>query len=140
MDPASILLIVTGAHLDAEAHDRPVAYRLREVIRERLAALGDGPLQPLVCSDLWYLNNEPLRARPTISIGAPAVNALSAFLAGRLPSVFTIDDRLIVQADLEMIDLAACCWGADHASTAAAAEAFTVRYLEDFLRAAIAAS
>ena len=137
MDHTTALLIVTGAHLDAEVHDRPVAYRLRETIRERLGALGGEGLHPVVCSDVWYLNNEPLRTRPTISIGAPGVNALSAFLADKLPSVFTIDDRLIVQADLEMSDLVACCWGADHASTAAAAEAFIERYLEDFLRAAI---
>jgi hypothetical protein len=134
------LLIVTGAHLDAETHDRPVAYSLRELIGRRFAAMDRPEARAVVCCDVWYLNNEPLRRRATISIGAPGINALSAFLAGKLPSVFTIDDRLIVQADLEMIDLVACCWGTDHGNTAAAVDAFVERYLEDFLRAALAAS
>jgi len=45
----------------------------------------------LVCSDVWYLNNDPLRSRPTISIGGPGVNALSAYLADKLPSAFAIE-------------------------------------------------
>jgi hypothetical protein len=138
MDHRPTLVIPPGPPRAAPPHDRPVAYRLREVVRERLGAMRDDRLQPLVCSDVWYLNNEPLRRRPTISVGAPGVNALSAFLADKLPSVFTIDNRLVVQADLEMIDLAACCWGADAPSTRAAVDAFTERYLEDFLRASIA--
>jgi hypothetical protein len=140
MDASNATLIVTGAHLDAEAHDRPVAYRLSDQVRRGLASRHLDAALALVCSDVWYLNNEPLRRRPTISVGAPAVNALTAFLAGRLPSVFTIDDALAIQADLEWIDLAACCWGADHARTAQAVDVFIERYLGDFLDAVAAAS
>jgi hypothetical protein len=135
MDLSRTTLIVAGAHLDAELHDRPTAYRLGDRVRQGLAHRKLAGSRAIVCSDVWYLNNDALRRRPTISVGAPAMNALSAFLAGRLPSVFTIDDQLAVQADLEWIDLAVCCWGSDHGRTAQAVDAFTERYLEDFLNA-----
>jgi hypothetical protein len=135
-----LILIVTGAHLKAEATDRPVAYNLRRQIAEWLAAHGE-PEEPerprvLVCSDVWYLNNDPLRSRPTISVGGPGVNALSAYLADKLPSAFTIQDVLMVQADLDFVEVIACCWGVDAASTAAAVEAFAERYLPGFMEAA----
>ena len=135
-----LILIVTGAHLRAEASDRPVAYALRKRIADLLAARGfpETVKSPrvLVCSDVWYLNNDPLRSRPTISIGGPGVNALSAFLADKLPSAFAIEDVLLVQADPEFHDVIACCWGRDEKSTEAAVEAFVERYLEGFLEAA----
>src|SRR5262245_48356679 len=62
-----LILIVTGAHLKAEASDRPLAYHLRKKMTDWLASHGtpENPECPrvLVCSDVWYLNNEPLRAR-----------------------------------------------------------------------------
>ena len=139
MDVDRLLLIVTGAHLGAEVHDRPVGYRLKTLIESRLGA-GAARLTPVVCSDVWYLNQEPLRRRPTISIGAPGVNALTAFLADKVPSAFTIDDVLVVQADLDWVDLVACCWGRDHDSTRGAVDAFAERYLGGFLEAASAVS
>lgn len=141
-----LLLIVTGAHLRAETHDRPIAYRLRERVVERLnARFGPEkhgrphPLAPVVCSDLWYLNNEPLRTRPTVSIGGPDVNALTAYLADKLPSVLAVEDVFLVQTDPEMVDVVACCWGADAAATLSAADAFAERYLDEFLDAALKA-
>lgn len=135
-----LILIVTGAHLQAEAGDRAVAYGLRGRMMEWLADRGREaePERPrvIVCSDLWYLNNDPLRARPTISVGSPGVNALTAFLADKLPSAFAIEDRLIVQADLDFPDCLACCWGADIAATSAAVDAFCERYLDAFMEAA----
>ncbi|MEX2217350.1 MAG: hypothetical protein WD749_01205 [Phycisphaerales bacterium] len=132
------VLIVTGAHLEAEVHDRPLAYGLRERMLERLAGAGHEGARVIVCSDVWYLNNEPLRRRPTVSIGAPGVNALSAFVGDKLPSVFTVDGVMVVQADLEMIDQVVCCWGRDAGATRAAVEAFEERYLGQFLEAATA--
>lgn len=135
-----LILIVTGAHLSAEAADRPAAYGLRRRMLEWLAARGEpedpGRPRVIVCSDVWYLNNDALRARPTVSIGGPAVNALSAYLGDKLPSAFTIENVLIVQADLDFDDVVACCWGKDAASTAAAVEAFVERYLDGFMEAA----
>lgn len=148
LDPSGLILIVTGAHLKAEAADRPIAYRLRERMVNWLGAhrpevQGDGPAARspvvVVCSDLWYLNQDSLRERPTVSVGGPSVNALSAYLGTRLPSVLAVEGVMLVQADLEFVDVVACCWGADGAATLSAVDAFIERYLDQFMRAAIAA-
>jgi hypothetical protein len=140
IDIDRLILIVTGAHLHAENTDRPIAYRLRQRLLEWLDSRGDflegDAPRVLVCSDVWYLNNDPLRSRPTISIGGPGINALTAFLADKLPSAFAIEDRLVVQADLDFPDVLACCWGTDVTATAAAVEAFCDRYLDAFMEAA----
>ena len=54
------------------------------------------PLNPMVVSDVWYLNDPSLRNCPAISVGAPGVNALSAYLGDKLPSAFVIDASLNV--------------------------------------------
>lgn len=126
--PAPAVVIVTGAHLRAEEHDRPVAY----LLRDRLAP----SLRPVVvCSDLWYLNQRELRATPTVSVGGPAVNALTAYLASRLPSVLAVEGRWVVLMDADADAPQACCWGMDPAGTRAAAEAFIDRHLAEFVGA-----
>ena len=67
----------------------------------------------------------------------PGVNALTAYLGDKLASVFVIEDRLIIQADLEYDDITACCWGMDHELTISAVEAFMERYLNGFVDAAL---
>lgn len=131
---------MTGAHLRAEVGDRPLAYMLREEIERRLANRfgDDAPLDPVVCSDVWRLNDESISTRPTISIGGPGVNALSAFLGDKLASVFVVEDQLLIQADLEWNDLSVCVWGMDHERTIAAVQSFVDRYLDAFLDASIA--
>lgn len=133
--PSCLLPVVVGAHLRAEMGDRPSAYALRE----RLASIAEGEgvrLAPVVVTDLWYLNQDVLRVRPTVSVGNPEINALSAALASRLPSALAIDDRLLVQFDPEWTDQVACCWGVDHQATARAAGIFAERYAQAFVRAA----
>lgn len=130
-----LMLIVTGAHLQAEAYDRPLAYRLRREMRRRLEHWLPPRPAVLVCGDVWYLNNDELRSWPAISIGPPAVNALTAYLASRLPAVFVVDGVLTVQADPQWTDLLVCCWGPQRRGTRQAVETFTRRYLDDFLAA-----
>ncbi len=101
-------------------------------LRER----GDGS-PVIVCSDLWYLNNQELRKRPTVSIGGPEVNALSAYLGGRVPSAFAVDGVLVVQMDLDLAERVACCWGAGPEATEEAVLAFASRYLDRFMEAAV---
>lgn len=143
VDSESLILVVVGAHPKAELHDRAIAYRLRQVIVDRLLAYSGEtdpallPFTPLVVTDVWYLNDRSLRGRPAVCVGAPGVNALSAYLADKLPSAFVIDDVLMVQLDLDLEDLTACCWGTSPASTLAAVDAFCERYLDEFLHAAI---
>ncbi len=142
IDTDRLLLIVTGAHLRAERSDRPLGYRLCNEVTRRLENDAElkGTLDVMVCSDLWYLNNEDLRRRPTISIGEPGVNALAAFLADRLEPAFVVDDVLSVQLDLNGVDLIASCWGVAPSATASAVDAFIERYLDVFLSRAVAAS
>jgi hypothetical protein len=133
IDLSRTVLIVTGAHLHAELSDRPLAYRLREAMRGRVEGQGG---HVLVCSDVWYMNNEQLRSCPTVSVGAPGVNALSAFLADKLPSAFVVEGKVLVQADPVFEELVACCWGAGDTGTASAVGAFVERYMEGFVEAA----
>ncbi len=136
-DPATLILIVLGAHLHAEIAHRPLGYRLaQEIVLWQAKHPQAEPLDPVLCTDLWYLNAGALMERPTVSIGPPEVNAVSAYLGNRLPVVFVIEDRLQVQMDPELIGLHACIWGADDRSTAAGLDLFVERFLDQFLQAA----
>lgn len=136
------VLIVTGAHLRAEAADRPLAYRLKsQMTRWWDANAKDETLtrpEVIVCSDVWYLNNDDLRSLPAVSIGGPGVNALSAFLTDKLPGVFTVSGVLTVQMDIELIEPVVNIWGMDHQTTVGALDAFVERYLDLFMRRACA--
>lgn len=145
IDLDRVALIVTGADLRAEIADRPLAYRLQRAMldwRDIYAPDADEPGTPgarpfdvIVCSDVWFLGNPEMSRRPTISVGGPAVNALTAHLADKMPSAFVIDDVLIVQLDPDFRDLRGCCWGRDHAATESAVGAFIDRYLDQFMQA-----
>ena len=141
IDVDALLLIVVGAHPKAEVGDRPTAYRLRQRmsawLEQRFPTPESSPLQPLVCTDVWYLNDQSLRDRPAVSIGGPGVNALSAYLADKLPSAFVIDDVLMVQMDVEVGELLACCWGMSPEDTSAAVDVFIDRYLDAYMRASL---
>ncbi|MCC6322005.1 MAG: hypothetical protein IT438_11290 [Phycisphaerales bacterium] len=132
--------IVVGAHPRAEHTDRPIAYRLRELMNLWLANHAEhlpDPLTPIVVTDVWYLNDAALRERPSVSVGGPNVNAFTAYLADKLPSAFTIDDVLTVQMDLAMSDVLAACWGTGSPDTLRAVDAFCERYLDQFMDAAV---
>jgi hypothetical protein len=140
LDQERLILVVTGAHLRAEAEDRPIAYRLRQGMLNWLADAGSRveAERVLVCSDLWYLNQAELRRRPTVSVGPPGVNALTAYLGGKLPTAFAVRDRVTVQFDAESADAVAACWGLDGGCTGQAVEAFVGRYLDLFMGSAMA--
>lgn len=132
-----VIPIVVGASLESEAHDRPIAQRLAGVIN-RMVGADDGAIGPaLVCTDLWYLNDDRLRARPTVSVGRPDRNALSAYLGDKTPSAYVVDDVLMVQADPEMSEAVVCCWGVDERATAWSVDAFIEKYLDAFIAAAL---
>lgn len=135
METDRLILIVTGTHLDAERTDRAIAYGLRERVAGWLSRQGER-VEVLVCSDVWYLNHDDLRAMPTISVGGPSVNALAAFFADKLPSTLAVDGVFVVQADPEFDEPVASCWGSTASGTAAAVDAFADRYLDEFMRAA----
>ena len=131
------VVIVVGAHPRAEEADRPLAYRIVEEIEQwkarhepRLTV----EIEPTVCTDLWYLNDEDRRRLPTICIGGPGVNALSAYLAQHLSDQNKQADVLL-QVDPDFTDLQACIWGGDHDLTAHGVQLFVERYLDGYLRA-----
>jgi hypothetical protein len=140
LDLDRVLLIVAGVHLRAEVGDRPLAYAMVERLKNWLHQQThdtDWPIAPVVCTDVWYMNNSELHSRPVISIGGPGVNALSAYLYERLPTALAVEDKLVVQVDVEMTDLRAAVWGVDGQHTAAAIDLFARKYLNDFMRAAL---
>lgn len=142
LDPEQLLLVVVGAHPRAEVGDRPIAAWVRERmlawLDHRFGSRDEGmhPCTVMVCTDVWYLNDEDLRECPVVSVGGPGVNALSAALGGRIPSALVIDDVLVVQTDTDFEELKACCWGMGTRQTAAAAEIFADKYLGGFMNAA----
>ena len=138
IETSRLLMIVVGAHLRAEIADRPLAGRLRDNIQSWLRERGtkiNAPFLPLICCDIWYLNQERLHQCPTISVGGPGVNALSAFFQNRLNAAFVRDNHLIIQLDPEFVDLRACIWGVNHELTVTALETFDGKYLDRYLRA-----
>lgn len=135
------ILIVTGAHLHAEITDRPIAYALRSRVMETLVRLREAPArddQVVVCSDVWYLNTDSLRACSVISIGGPGVNALTAYLGDKIPSAVAIEGEFVVQYDVSTHEPIAACWGASDRGTRTAVDAFAARFLEPFVRASLA--
>jgi len=135
---SGLLLIVVGSHLRAEVADRPLAYRLRERISawlEKFARDVDPPVWPVVCSDIWYVNQESLHGRPTISLGGPGVNALSAYFNDKLPTGVVRNDQKVIQLDPEFVDLRVSIWGMNHDLTVDTVEHFCREYLDGYLRA-----
>lgn len=118
---------------------RPVAYALREQALAWRGERGERIREAIVCSDVWWLSNDDLRHSPTVAIGPPETNALTAFLASRVPSAFTVADRLAVLIDLDLHEPWVCCWGDARieGSDKAAVDAFAERYLTHFLTAAV---
>lgn len=136
-----LMFIVVGTSLIAEVTDRPAAYELRREILEWQQRQGDEldadeRLVPVVCADLWYVNQPDLLHRPCISIGSPESNAASAMLALRLPTALRVEGALEVCMDPEHIDPRAVVWGAPEGAIADAVDAFVRRYLDGFLGAA----
>ncbi|MCP3905399.1 MAG: hypothetical protein GY715_17370 [Planctomycetes bacterium] len=138
VDADLVLPLVVGAHLEAERHDRALAYGLSDEIAAR-QGLMDGPMtfEPLVCCDLWYLNDDALRLRPTLTIGRPEINAATAFLASRVPTMMVREDAYRIQLDPEFIERRGCIWGTDAEATAEAVKVFIDRYLAEYLQAVL---
>ncbi len=139
-DASHLLLIVVGAHLRAEMADRPLAYALQGRIRhwlERHDPSLNIRLFPLVCCDVWYLNQPMLQKRPVISVGGPGVNALSAYFADKLPAAMIRENQMVIQLDKEFVDLRCCIWGMNHELTEEVVDLFTEEYLDSYLRAVV---
>lgn len=140
-DERHMVLIVVGSSLRAEEADRPLAYRLLRRIEAWAKRHRDQmslAMHPVICTDLWYINHAQLQKRPTICLGGPGVNALSAYFAQNLPDdqKNQPDPRVLIQIDPDFTDLRVCVWGSDHDLTVKGLQLFNRRYLDGFLRAA----
>jgi len=131
VDLSLVVPVVVGAHIEAELGDRATAQWLADQLTDELCQREPG-LRAVVCTDLWYLNDERLHTRPAVTVGEPELNAYTAFLADKLPDVYSVKDVLIVQLDLHGVDLVAACWGRDSIATRQAAQVFTERYMTGF--------
>lgn len=132
VDTDETVVLVTGSSVTAEERDRPLAYRLKSEIDRRGA--GHAYRRAVVVADLWYLQNRTFQLNPTIAIGGPGANGVSNEFTETLPTVYSRDERVFVQADFEAELKRASLWGVDASCTAAAVEAFmTEGYLDDLL-------
>lgn len=130
--------VVVGVHWQAEVLDRPVAHWLCTQVRQWVEANQarlSGPMVPVVCTDVWFINHRPLHRRPVICVGHPEVNSLSAVLMRR-GKQDTSTDELVIQLDKDMVDLQVGIWAAQPAWLMKAAELFAQHYLDEFLTAA----
>lgn len=131
-DSSDVILIVTGSTLRAEQMDRALAYYLQTQIEKRDQ---DEVLAALVISDARYLFEEKLQRMPTISVGGPGVNMLAQKWLDELPSVMRMDDRFLVDMDLENAPPRASIWGMNNPLTKVAVVTFAEQFLPRFLQA-----
>lgn len=133
-----LMFVVVGAHLRAEVGDRPLAYKIVDAIDDWITEHSEAlalDIHPIVCSDIWYINHRELQQRPTISVGGPGVNALSAYFSQKLEAAFVRDEQMMIQLDPECVDLRCSVWGMDHEFTVQAVELFIGEYLDRLMRA-----
>ena len=133
VDVEETIVLVTSA--DADNRDRTAADALKAEIDARGA--GHAYRRAVVVTDQWYLDNQTLQHNPTIAIGGPGVNGVSEEFASALPMVYSREEQVFVQADLDGELKRAALWGVNAAATAAAVEAFVSEGVLDDLLARI---
>lgn len=135
IDTSQLMPLVVGSQLLSEQFLRPLAYDLAADIATMQRSDPDSDhAMPIVCTDVCYLNDAALMARPSIAIGPPELNATTAYLAPRLQTAMLIEGQWRIHLDPEFIELRACLWGEDHADTTAALSVFREKYLADFVQ------
>jgi hypothetical protein len=132
IDPRDTIVVVTAADLEVGHPDREAAWRLQEEVTSR--GRGWRYRRAVVVSDLDWNDSELLDGAPTICIGGPGANDVTARFAGEVPSVWTDGDRVIIQARLDGTPARVLLWGMDRFATTEAVEAFLSRgWLDEFL-------
>jgi hypothetical protein len=132
VDATETVAVVVAASLDAEAPDRLVALGLQREIGRRGA--GHPYRRAVLLSDQAWFETPLFHTAPTIAVGGPGVNGVSARFGQELPTVWTADDRSLIQAEFRETVLRVTLWGMDAAATAAAVDAFVSRgWLDEFL-------
>ncbi|MEO5799096.1 MAG: hypothetical protein ABIZ70_11100 [Gemmatimonadales bacterium] len=132
IDQSETVIVVIAAELEEEAPDRGAAARLQAEVNRRGA--GHPYRRAVVVSDFAWQETDLFHLAPTIAVGGPGVNSVSGRLGSEIPTVWTLDDRIIIQADYIHGAPRATLWGMDAAATTAAVETFIARgWLDEFL-------
>ena len=132
VDADETVVLVTGSSPAAEERDRPLAYRLKSEVDRRGA--GHAYRRAVVVADLWYLQNRIFHHNPTIAVGGPGANGVSQEFAEILPTVYSREERVFVQADFDGDLKRASLWGVDASCTSLAVDVFMAEgYLDDLL-------
>lgn len=132
IDQAETIIIVVAGDLDADAPDRDAAARLQAEIGRR----GEGHpyRRAVIVRDIAWHDTPRFHDAPTIAVGGPGVNSVSGQLGSEIPTVWTQDDRVVIQAKYSDGPLRVTLWGMDAAATTAAVETFIARgWLDEFL-------
>jgi len=133
IDSEETIVIVTGSDTRSEERDRPTAERLKAEIDAR--SDGQSFRRAVLVGDAWFLRNRIFHPNPTIAVGGPGVNGLSAELMQVVPVVWSQDQRSFVHADFENEPRRAALWGSNAESTMLAVQAFVAQgFLDDLLR------
>ncbi len=134
LDVNQTILIVVGAEIKPEEKDRPLAYKLQQYI-EKSPKYGKIPFRKcIVISDILFENDKIIQVCPTIAIGGPGVNMVSAKFADKLPICLNKDNRCFVQYDKNSENNKASIWGIDQATTNEALDEFIKNgLLDEFL-------
>ncbi len=132
IDRVETVVVVVAADLAPTSHDRMSAEVLKGAVDQRGA--GHPYRRAVIVTDLAWFETPMLHDSPTISVGGAGVNAVAGRFSGELPTVWTDNDRVVIQADMNEGPKRAALWGMDGQATTAAVDAFIARgWLDEFL-------
>ena len=136
---ARLILIVAGSTLRAEELDRPARLLPQAAGGTRAGptpgrtGLDETHAKVLVLADFRWMNDKPLQALPTLSVGGPGVNAVAHRWFEELPFTYAVDEQFCIQMDPELVEARASIWGMDNPTTQIAVSIFVERFLNRFL-------
>jgi hypothetical protein len=131
LDVQQTILIVVGSDIKPEEKDRPIAYKLKQRI-EQSPKYGSLPFRKcIVITDALFESDKIIQICPTIIIGGPGVNAISAQLVEKLPIHINKDDRYFIQFDENAPGNRVSLWGINQETTEEAVDCFIAKGLLD---------
>jgi len=135
LDVNETILIVVGADIKPEQKDRPLAYWLQKQI-DKATGFEKTPFsKSIVISDALFSGDKIIQACPTISIGGPGVNLVTAELVNELPIYISEDYRYYIQCDDKPGKNRVLIWGMDQETSSGALNIFVESGLMyDFLK------
>ncbi len=135
LDVNETILIVVGAGIKPEQKDRPLAYWLQKQI-DKTGGFERTPFsKSIVITDALFRSDKIIQACPTISIGGPGVNRVTAELVNELPIYISEDYRYYIQCDDKPGKNRVLIWGMDQETSSGALNVFIESgLLDDFLK------